>query len=278
MARPKSNGPYAPLSAIYYRDDAILEAGEQAELLFVRCLAFLADSASDGFITERQMRVVVGMGMRNVPGRVQSLVSSGLLTCVDGGYLMRSWLKWNKSTDEIGKHLKRDRERKQAEKVENSARNDDGFQPHSSDQITTNHITTSQINTSSSSDADAPDPEGFSDDVIRLCELLASLIRLNGNNVKTVGKGWWTSCDRLIRIDGYTAQQIEWVMRWSQSNEFWQGNILSMPKLREKFDQLKTKAMAEAVQKNAPGKQTRTQENVSYVTSLYKQQQMEIEQ
>ena len=151
MARPKSNGPYAPLSATYYRDDAILAAGEQAELLFVRCLAFLADAASDGYITELQMRHVVGMGMRNVPARCARLVELGLLTCVDDAYLVRGWLKWNKSTDEIGKHLKRDRERKSAEKGTNSARNDDGIQTDSSPQINTNHITTHQINTHTSS-------------------------------------------------------------------------------------------------------------------------------
>ncbi len=43
MARPKSNGPYTPLAANYFLDDSILEAKEHAELLFVRCLSFLAD-------------------------------------------------------------------------------------------------------------------------------------------------------------------------------------------------------------------------------------------
>ena len=35
MARPKRLGPYAPLSANYYADDAMLEAGERAELAAV---------------------------------------------------------------------------------------------------------------------------------------------------------------------------------------------------------------------------------------------------
>jgi hypothetical protein len=145
MARPKSNGPYAPLSATYFLDDAILEAGEQAELLFVRCLAFLANSSSDGFISEIQMNTIVGLRMRNVGRRVASLVQVGVLESVAGGYLMRSWLKWNKSTDEIGKHLRQDRARKQAAKGPNSVWNDDGIQPDSSDQITTNHYKSNQI-------------------------------------------------------------------------------------------------------------------------------------
>lgn len=118
----------------------------------------------------------------------------------------------------------------------------------------------------SSSDADASDG-GFSPDVVRLCNLLADLIHANGNRGE-VGKQWLLACDRLIRIDEYTPQQIEWVMRWSQKNEFWQGNILSMPKLREKFDQLKTRAMNEAANR----KTTNSERNMDVVAFFASQE------
>ena len=129
MTRAKSNGPYAPLGANYYLDDALLEAGEAAELLFVRCLAFNANSSSDGFITDRQMLQVVGIGLGGVPDRINSLTTVGLLESGDGGYVVRSWLKWNRSTAEIGKYLKRDRQRKAATRAQEtlSARNPDGI-------------------------------------------------------------------------------------------------------------------------------------------------------
>ena len=261
MARPKSKGAYVPLAAQYYLDDAILEAGPDAELLFLRCISFLASVSTDGFITERQVKVA-GTGLRNVARRLQVLERTGLLAAQDGGFVARSWTKWNKSAEQIGKELARDRERKrskQAENVPNSARNPDGFHPDSSPQSSTEQSSTEQSN-SSLSDADASDPE-FSADVIRLCDLLAELIRLNGNKVGRVGKTWWLACDRLMRLDGYTPQQVEWVMRWSQQNEFWQSNILSMPKLREKFDQLKTRAMNERNER----KLTRTEQNLAVV-------------
>ena len=137
MARAKSNGSYAPLGATYYRDDAILEAGEAAELMFVRCLAFCADASSDGFITERQILMVVGMGLADVPARVATLVDVGVLEKMVGGYLVRSWLKWNRSSAQIGRHLKHDRARKAAARaLENefqteSARNPDGIRADS---------------------------------------------------------------------------------------------------------------------------------------------------
>ena len=130
MARPKSKGAYAPLAAQYYLDDAILEAGPEAELLFIRCLSFLASIPTDGFITERQMKVV-GIGLRNMPRRIETLLGVGLLEASSGGFVARSWLKWNKSAEEIGKLLQNDRERK-ARKAEgepaNSSRIPVGFQ------------------------------------------------------------------------------------------------------------------------------------------------------
>ena len=76
-------------------------------------------------------------------------------------------------------------------------------------------------------------------DAEALSHYLADRIRTNGNKVRTVGKRWHDAMDRLIRIDGYTPEQIRQVIDWSQGNEFWAPNILSAPKLREKFDTLK---------------------------------------
>ena len=149
MARPSSKGAYAPLGAQYYLDDAILEAGPEAELLWVRILSFLASVPTDGFITERQLKTV-GVNLRNVPRRVQSLTQSGLLVTQSGGYLARSWLKWNRSAAEVGRHLKADRERKaskQAELDPNSARIPESFRTDSGLKSSTEQSSTEQNRT-----------------------------------------------------------------------------------------------------------------------------------
>lgn len=99
----------------------------------------------------------------------------------------------------------------------------------------------------SPSDAEASDEgsEEFADEVKDLCSTLADLVKANGHPVGTVGVTWWRACERLIRIDGYTVEQIDWVMRWATANEFWSSNIRSMSKLREKFSELKARALAE---------------------------------
>lgn len=111
--RIRRNGSYAPLSAHYYKDDAIAEAGEKAELLYVRGLAFCADILKDGFISDTQLTRFVGVGMRDAQARARSLCDVDLWVRDDdrGGYVVRSWPKWNQLAEEI-----RDKQRKDAER------------------------------------------------------------------------------------------------------------------------------------------------------------------
>jgi hypothetical protein len=150
MARPKSKGAYAPLAALYYLDDAILEAGPDAELLWLRILSFLASvPQSNGFITDRQIRTV-GINLRGVPKRVTSLTEVGLLTAEPGGFAARSWLKWNRSAEEIGKTLAKDRDRKASKHAENegnSERNPTPFRTDSDPQSSTEQSSTEQVTT-----------------------------------------------------------------------------------------------------------------------------------
>ena len=110
----RRNGSYAPLSAHYYKDDAIAEAGEKAELLFVRGLAFCADVLKDGFISDIQVVRYPGIGMRDVAARARRLVEVGLWLRDDerGGYVVKSWEKWNQTLDEIKAKQRADAERK----------------------------------------------------------------------------------------------------------------------------------------------------------------------
>ena len=122
MKRP---GIYAPLSAYYFDDAAIMEVGEDAELLYVRMLAYAARQMEfEGFISDRVILTRLGImpresgnGTGNVPGtdagsRAGLLAEYGLLTREEGGYRISGWLKWNKSAAELGKERARDRQRK----------------------------------------------------------------------------------------------------------------------------------------------------------------------
>jgi hypothetical protein len=116
------NGPYAPLSATYYQDDDIAEAGEAAELLYLRGLAFCAGRPSDGFMSDSQVVRFVAIGLTDVQQRADRLVDVGLWERVDGGYVIRAWLKWNKSAEELGQYRAQDRDRKRSQPVTKNVR------------------------------------------------------------------------------------------------------------------------------------------------------------
>jgi hypothetical protein len=66
---------------------------------------------------------------------------------------------------------------------------------------------------------------------------------LEANDVKhKPGKSWHGAARLLIDKDGYTPEQIIFVARFATTDPFWRSNILSLPKLRDKFEQLKIKA------------------------------------
>jgi DNA-binding Lrp family transcriptional regulator len=51
-------------------------------------------------------------------------------------------------------------------------------------------------------------------------------------------QSWSKDIDLMIRVDSRSPDDIRKVILWCQGDPFWQNNILSAAKLREKFDQL----------------------------------------
>ena len=49
---------------------------------------------------------------------------------------------------------------------------------------------------------------------------------------------WALEADRMVRLDDRTHAQISELIDFTQKDDFWFANILSMGKLREQFDQL----------------------------------------
>jgi hypothetical protein len=110
----RRNGSYAPLSANYYLDDKMALAGERAELLYLRGLAFCASVLSDGYISEIQLVRFVAVGMNDAKKRAARLVEVGLWERADAGYWVVAWGKWNLTRDEIRKKQEADSARKAA--------------------------------------------------------------------------------------------------------------------------------------------------------------------
>ena len=125
--------------------------------------------------------------------------------------------------------------------------------------IGTGEQTLSSHVASDDDDQEKDEPE-FPDEVHQLANHLADWIVRNGNRKPNITKTWLQAIDRLIRIDGFTPAQIAEVITWCQQDEFWQANILSAPKLRKQFDQLKNRMLQE---RNRPTKPQQPQMTAS---------------
>jgi len=77
---------------------------------------------------------------------------------------------------------------------------------------------------------------------VQLSELLLNLILERSNGFKRPDpQKWARHIDLMLRVDKREPEEIEKVIKWCQSDVFWQNNILSTAKLRKQYDQLALK-------------------------------------
>lgn len=215
----------------------VLQAGNAALGLWVRAGSWCAQQLNDGVVPRE---IVAALGGNEFVA--DDLVAAGLWHAHPKGYEFHEWHERQPTRESVEAAREAGRERQRASRERRSVTRD--TQPRHSDPTQTQTPSSNELD-NPSSDADASTAE-FNEDVIALCDLLRTRIIENGNWApSTVGARWHQAADRLMRIDGYTFEQCRQVLEWSQRDEFWQGNILSMPKFREKFDALKTRMLSE---------------------------------
>ena len=110
-------------------------------------------------------------------------------------------------------------------------------------------------------------------DVERICEYLADAIEENGSKRPAITKGWQDEARRLLDRDGRTEDEVIRAIDWCQRGEsanarFWRPNVMSMTKLRAKFDQMRLQAAEEN-----RGAQTNTQRHLALAQQLAQEQQ-----
>lgn len=92
----------------------------------------------------------------------------------------------------------------------------------------------------------------FADEVTKLSDFLYACISKNNPNFKGDARKWDDAIDKMLRIDKRTHEEMAQVIMFAQSDPFWQANILSGNKLREKYDQLWMKAKDKGIKSMIP--------------------------
>lgn len=95
-------------------------------------------------------------------------------------------------------------------------------------------------------------------EVRALCDHLANRIAEDGSLRPAIGKGWMDAARLMLDKDGRTEVEVHAAIDWCQDHHFWRVNVLSMPTLRTKFDQLRKQAIAD--REGKPGSTSRNAE------------------
>lgn len=203
-------------------------------------------------------------------GLVRTLCEVGFLDGVPCGYTVHDWAEHNPWAATRGQRIER---AKQAAAIRWRGRSDADCMPdacgsdaermretetsnaHHPTQPTTNpeHKTSlSEVESTSdligdfgaSSEKRKAPQKKASEDAEKLATIFKDEILRNKPDYKiTVSqlRNWAVIADRMMRLDGRTKDGIAELIRWVQWDDFWRTNVLSMDKLREKFDQLEMK-------------------------------------
>lgn len=107
---------------------------------------------------------------------------------------------------------------------------------------TTSILSTSEIDIPDAPIASPPGVVEYRQDVEQVCDHLAGSIEANGSKRPEITARWRTAARLMLDKDGRGIEEIHGAIEWCQRDEFWRANVLSMPTLREKFDQLRLQA------------------------------------
>lgn len=227
---------------------------DRAFRLYVTGIAFCAAELTDGFISDANLALLPLKRGRNDAAR--ELEDCKLWTRTDGGWMVHDFLEYNRSAAQVKQERKnvaarQQRFRDRRNGVTNGvadAVTDDQEQPNEAPRNGVSNASPSRPvpsrPTSSNEEASSLRSDGVADrpEVEQLCTELADLIEANGSRRPAITKKWQDAARLMIDKDGRTYDSIMGAIHWSQNDPFWRSNILSMPKLREKYDTMRLQA------------------------------------
>ena len=97
---------YVPLDVNCMRDPRIRRAGPDAEILYVRALAYAKGGETDGIVHDYDLDVIA-VGLKSVHSRVSALVREKAWEVRDEGWFICGWFNWNAPTESLRQQKRR---------------------------------------------------------------------------------------------------------------------------------------------------------------------------
>ncbi|PFK18164.1 phage replisome organizer N-terminal domain-containing protein [Bacillus cereus] len=243
------------LSTSMFEDEKIrlIESMPEADtllIIWIRLLAQAGKTNASGYIflsknipySDEMLATLFNRPIATVRLALQTFQQFGMIEITDDQYICISNWEKHQNVDGLEKIREQNRLRKQRqrEKLKLEMSRD------SHETITRSHATDIEEDKELDIDKekDKKKKEKPSRHKFETCDINGAKYlfeRIKGNNPKQKEPNFdsWANDFRLMREkDNRELKEIKDVIDWCQADPFWQGNILSPKKLREKFDQL----------------------------------------
>ena len=238
----KRPGRYAALAGGYYDDPAVIAAGPDAELLYLRLLSWCAlHPETDGAVP---VEVATSrLGLTDAAARLDALTAHGLVTADATTITVASWTRWNGTWGDITAKSDARKAAARERKARQRARAaQDAAEPDAAPAPAPDHTPTATDDDSALEVTIIDDTPGDRPDVEAICLHMAESVADRTGRRPRITKKWRDAARLMIDRDGRTPDQVHAAIDWVARSEFWRSNILGVPKLREKWDTLKLQA------------------------------------
>lgn len=255
----KRPGRYAALAAGYYDDPAVIAAGPDAEILYIRMISWCAmHPETDGVIPLEVAKS--RLGFTDAPTRLKALEANSLVTVDDTTVTITSWIRWNgswsdiKAADNARKASARERKARQRARQAAAKTNPETAAPApeetpapalvDTDEPAADTLEATVIDQDADT-SDAPTPTRERPDVEAVCDHMADSVAARTGRRPRITKRWRDAARLMIDRDQRPTDQIHAAIDWVAQSDFWAANILGLPKLREKWDTIYLQARRE---------------------------------
>lgn len=259
MSTFKRPGRYAALAAGYYDDPAVIAAGPDAEILYIRMISWCAmHPETDGVIPLEVTKS--RLGFTDAPTRLKALEANSLVTVDDTTVTITSWIRWNgswsdiKAADDARKASARERKARQRARQAAAKTNPETAAPApeetpapalvDTDEPAADTLEATVIDQDADT-SDAPTPTRERPDVEAVCDHMADSVAARTGRRPRITKRWRDAARLMIDRDQRPTDQIHAAIDWVAQSDFWAANILGLPKLREKWDTIYLQARRE---------------------------------
>ena len=255
----KRPGRYAALAAGYYDDPAVIAAGPDAEILYIRMISWCAmHPETDGVIPLEVAKS--RLGFTDAPTRLEALEANSLVTVDDTTVTITSWIRWNgswsdiKAADDARKASARERKARQRARQAAAKTNPETAAPAPEETPAPAFVDTDEPAADTLEDtvidqdadtSDAPTPTRERPDVEAVCDHMADSVAARTGRRPRITKRWRDAARLMIDRDQRPTDQIHAAIDWVAQSDFWAANILGLPKLREKWDTIYLQALRE---------------------------------